>query len=364
MDYFNTIEINKKNLLHNLTILKKLQPQKEICAMVKADAYGHGIKDIVLILKKYVSYFGVANCIEALKVRNLTKTNHILLCGLYNKERLIELIENDISLTIFTFKHLNEIIRVCKKLNKKAKIHIKLNTGMNRLGIKNKAYFKRFLDKIYANSKYIILEGVYSHFFASDCSKGLTENQYFKFIDFINLIPNRDCINIHIENSAGFIHHADKFNVCSMARIGITLYGYNPTDIKINLKPVLTLKSKLIAINNLKPSEYVGYGNKFITSKKIKIGVIPLGYYDGLLRKYVGSFVLINDIPCQIVAVCMDMTLINITNANAKVDDIVTLFGENERFNLDAEYIAEKLDTISYEILTNLKHERMNFKVI
>lgn len=364
MDYFNTIQINKKNLLNNLNTLKKIQPNKKICAMVKADAYGHGIKDIVLILKKHVSFFGVANSVEALKVRNYTKTNNILLCGVYNKEKLEELILNNISLTIFSFKQLNEIIFVCKKLKKQAKVQIKINTGMNRLGIKSKAYFKKMLNKIEENFNYIFLEGVYSHFFASDVSKGLTENQYFKFIEFVNLIENKSCINIHIENSAGFINHADKFNICNMARIGIGLYGYNPMNDKIKLKQVLELKSKIIAINKLNSNEYVGYGNKFITSKKIKVGVIPLGYYDGILRKYVGCFVLVNNIPCQIIGVCMDMTLINITNANAKLNDEVTLFCENERYNLDATYIAEKLDTISYEILTNLKHERMNFKVV
>lgn len=364
MDYFNTILINKKNLLNNLNSLKKIQPNKKICAMVKADAYGHGIKDIVLILKKHVSFFGVANSVEALKVRNYTLINKILLCGVYNKEKLSELILNDISLTIFTFKQLNEILVISKKLNKQAKVHIKINTGMNRLGVKSKTYFKKMLDKIKDNSKYILLEGVYSHFFASDCSNGLTENQYFKFMDYINLIEDKSCINIHIENSAGFINHADKFNICNMARLGIALYGYNPTNVKLRLKQVLTLKSKIITINKLNPNEYVGYGNKFITSKKIKVGVIPLGYYDGILRKYVGCFVLVNNIPCQIVAVCMDMTLINLTNANAKLNDEVIIFAENERFNLDANYVAEKLDTISYEVLTNLKHERMNFEVV
>lgn len=364
MDYFNTIEINKTNLLYNLNVLKKVQPNKKICAMVKADAYGHGIKDIVLILKKHVYCFGVANSVEAIKVRNLTKTNNILLCGVYNKEKLEELILNDISLTIFSFKQLSEILSICKKLNRTCKVHIKINTGMNRLGIKSKSYFKKMLDKIEESKKYISLEGVYSHFFASDCSSGLTENQYFKFIEFVNLIKDKSCINIHIENTAGFINHADKFNICNMARIGIGLYGYNPTSTKLRLKQVLKLKSKIIAINKLNPNEYVGYGNKFITSKKIKIGVIPLGYYDGILRKYVGCFVLVNNIPCQIVAVCMDMTLINVTNASAKLNDEVTLFSENEKYNLDATYVAEKLSTISYEILTNLKHERMNFKVV
>lgn len=364
MDYYNTIVLNKKNLLHNLKVLKRIQPNKKICAMIKANAYGHGIKECVLILKKHVDFFGVANCVEALKTREFAKQTKILLCGAYKSEKLEELIKNDISLTVFNKVQLNEIIKVAKSLNKTVNIHIKINTGMNRLGVKSKAYFKQMLNKIEINNKYIVLQGVYSHFFASDTSKALTENQYYKFMEYTNLIKNKERIIIHIENTSAYINKADKFNICSMARLGIGLYGYNPTELKLDLKKVLTLKSKVVAINKLNKSEYIGYGTKFVSNKKMKVAVVPIGYYDGILRNYRGSNVLINNVPCPILSVCMDMIIINVTHVKTKINDEVILIGDSKDYSISANYLACIAKTISYEVLTNIKHERINIKVI
>ena len=364
MEFFNTLLINKKDLIHNIKVLKEINKEKKICAMVKANAYGHGLENAVLSLKKYVDFFGVANSTEALLVRKLSKQKSILLCGAFSKESLKELILNDISLTVYNKTQLNLIIKQSKRLETKAKIHLKINTGMNRLGIKKKGYFKELLKSIELNKDYIILEGIYSHFFASDCSKALTEKQYYKFIEYLSIVKNKEGIIIHIENSAGYILKADKFNICNMARLGLSLYGYNPTDKYLNLKRVLTLKSKIIDIQKVNKGEYIGYGNRYVANKKLKIGVLPIGYYDGLLRKLCGYYVLVNNTPCKILSVCMDMILIDVSKANAKINDIVIIIGNENKSVVDANLMADVMNTICYEVLTNIKHERLNIEYL
>ena len=344
MDFFNTLVINKENLLNNFKIIKNKAKNKKICAMVKANAYGHGIKNIVLTLRNLVDFFGVANTEEALEVRQYSYKSKILICGDYNKEKLANIILSDISLTVFSLKQIYDILKVAKENKSKAKIHLKLNTGMNRLGFKDE------------NKDYLILEGVYSHLFCAEC-KELSQKQYLKFIKFLNLFKNLFCINIHLENSRGLFNNVDSLNICNMVRVGISLYGLSIENEK--LKPVLSLTSKIISKQKVNKENFVGYG-KEVLEHDGEVGIVPIGYADGFLRDYKNSYVYVNDKPCKILNVCMDMILIDITNLNAKVGETVVLISSDISKLNNANILAKNLNTISYEIVTNIKHNRVN----
>lgn len=401
MDFFSSLTLNVDNLKNNIKIIKKHANGKKICAMVKANAYGHGTKWAVLNLKNYVDFFGVANAFEAESVRQYAQKTKILVCGKVLSHSIAKLIENNISLTAFSQKSLLEIILVCKKQNLKANVHIKLNTGMNRLGIKTKSEFLKMLNIIHKNNRFINLEGVYSHLFNAQNS-GLANTQYLKFLQMLNCIniynkkvlfqektkhvitkhiKNRRCrllnkystgankneqiknafdfknLFIHLENSSGLFCGTDYLNVCNMARVGIALYGL---EIKsVGLKPVLSLNSCIEQIQKVKFEDYIGYG-KVVADHNGKVAVVPIGYADGILRAYKGFYVLINNKNCKILNVCMDSIIVDVSNINAKVGDKVCIISSNLKNINNANQIAKHLNTISYEVLTNLNHSRLN----
>ena len=360
MNYFNTIKINKSNLLYNLKIVKDKAQNKKICAMVKANAYGHNLKEIVLLLKNNVEFFGVANTEEAFLVRSLTYKTKVLLCGEFNEDKLISLIRNNISLTVFSYLNLRKIIKVSKQNNLRANVHIKINTGMNRLGVKTKKSLKSILFLIEKNKEFVSLEGIYSHLYNAE-DENLSFKQYLKFINFLKEVKNLNCINIHFENSCGLFNNIDKFNICNMVRVGISLYGLGLE--KENLKPVLSLNSKIIATQKINDEEeYCGYG-KNVVVKNTKIGVVPIGYADGILRSYKNSFVYVLNAPCKIINVCMDMMLIDITNVKANVGENCEIISCNNKKLNSVNNIAKNLNTISYEVVTNLNHNRYNVVV-
>jgi len=356
MDFFNSLILNKENLLSNFKVIKNKAKNKKICAMVKANAYGHGLKNVVLTLRNFVDFFGVANTEEALEVRQYSYKSKVLICGEYNKEKLSHIILSDISLTVFSIKQIYEILKVSKENKTKAKLHLKLNTGMNRLGFKDEKSIKKAVSLIEKNKEYIILEGIYSHLFCAE-SKEISQKQYIKFIRFLNLFKNLDCINIHLENSRGLFNNVDNFNICNMVRVGISLYGLSIE--KEKLKPVLSLHSKIIAKQKVNKEDFVGYGKEILENDG-EIGIIPIGYADGFLRGYKNSFVYVNEKPCKILNVCMDMILIDITNVNAKIGDDVTLISNDISKLNNANLLAKNLNTICYEIITNIKHNRVN----
>lgn len=400
MDFFNDLILSKDNLKNNLKTIKHYACSKKICAMVKANAYGHDLRFTVLNLKNDVDFFGVANAVEALETRNYTKKTKILVCGKVDKNNLKPLLENNVSLTVFSIKNLLELICICKKENLKANIHIKLNTGMNRLGINSKSTFLKALDLIYKHKNLVNLEGVYSHLFNAD-DLGLSHTQYNRFLnllDCINIynknidlhnnkkhkigkyIKNRKCrllniytkndiknrqknafefknLIIHLENSAGLFNKVDYLNICNMVRVGIALYGL---EIKNKgLKPVLSLNSKIVQIQNVKYEDYTGYG-KTIIDHDGKVAIVPTGYADGITKNYQNGFVLINSMPCKILNVCMDSILVDVSNIKTKVGDEVNVISTNQQKPNCVNNLAKHTKTISYEIVTNLHHRRFN----
>ena len=264
LDFFNSLVLSEKNLNYNLKIIKEKAKNKKICVMVKANAYGHSLKWVVLKLKNKVDFFGVSNASEALAVRQYSTKSKILVCG--KASQIKTLIENGISLTIFSLKSLREVTNVCKTYNLKAKVHIKLNTGMNRLGISTNFELKKVVNFVMENSNFVEVEGVYSHLFNAK-NQGLARTQYYKFIEFLNYAKSLGLditkVILHLENSDGLFENVDFLDFCSMVRIGIALYGLENE----NLRPVLSLFSQIVATTKVNFDDFVGYGKTNIEQK-------------------------------------------------------------------------------------------------
>lgn len=356
--------INSKQLLRNFEEIKRAGGGKKICVMVKADGYGHGIEKISRMLLNKADFLGVSNINEAFIIRKLSKTVKILIVG--KTYCFDECLENNISFIIESveqFQALLSFLRLKNNYNNCINIHIKINTGMNRLGINSVHEFKNIYE--ISKIKGIKVEGIATHFATADCDKRYLEKQIKCLKKFLREIPKDENPIVNIGGSAVL----DKKNEeviknlnFDMVRMGIALYGYNAEDISEKIKPVLKIESKITKIFNLKKGEYLGYSKGFKAEQEMKIGIIPLGYGDGIWRNLSNKGTvdvltkngrLKHSNKCAIVGnICMDMFFINLTNLKfAKEGDKVIIGRDIKKW-------SEILQTIPYEILTNFGHLR------
>ena len=304
--------INRKNLLYNLNCIKQ-KTNKKICAVVKANAYGHGLEIVSNLLKNKVDYFAVANIFEALKVREIDKFTKIIILGVCEDVSLA--INNNISITIFDLKSLENAVKIAEKLKKIVNIHIKIDTGMNRLGFKDLKDFKIAIKLI--NNKYINFEGIYTHF-SFPKNKNLTIKQYNNFCKYLKLIPSLYSPLIHLGGSSILEYN---FNF-DMVRVGKYLYGYGNNI----YKKALRVESKIISVKKLNQGEFVSYDNSYLCQDDTFIAVVPLGYADGVPENLNGMSVKIKSKHYQIIGrVCMDMFMIKCDESVEVGDKVVIL---------------------------------------
>lgn len=336
-------------VIHNLEWCKGKSAGKEIMAMVKADGYGHGMEQIVTLLKDKVKWFGVANADEAIKLKNFLEKRHtILVVGKTCEYDL--LIKNGIHITIDCEDKLIKVIKTAKNVNKQAYVHLAINTGMNRIGVKDLKTFKKMV-KIIRNNNCICLAGVFTHMFDADQKKGHFDEQIKLFSKFVEIVKDKNIL-VHIGGSFCLQHKMPKF--VNMVRVGYFLYGYGEK----NLLPVMSIESYVTKLTNCKKGEFVGYGDTRL-KKDTMVAVVPLGYSDGVCRRLSEkAYVLINGVSCKIVGkVCMDCFMVESTNANAKVGDGVVVFN-------DAEQWAQIVQTSPYEILTRFSSSRTKIVIL
>lgn len=351
--------IDIKKLKQNVNVFKKLLGSSKLCAVVKANAYGHGDDIVVNSIKNMVDFFAVACQTEALRVRQYTN-KPILILGEIEKSQIEKCLKNNISLSVSNEKTIKQILSVARKLGIVAKIHFKINTGMNRLGFKDKDLFLRVYNK-YKYEKYLQYEGIFSHIFDADCyEKTRKQKQIF---DEILTIINDDKIIKHLASTSVTTKY--KNMNYDMARIGIGLYNYS-FDNKWGLSPIMSLKTKVVNIVNIKKGEYVSYGDGFKAERKTKVAVLKVGYADGYSRKLSNKgYVIINNNYCKIIGnICMDMMMVDVTNVKVKIGDDAILIGQSEDKKINAIELANLLQTIDYEILTSIKNDRVVSKIV
>lgn len=361
-------EINLKNLQHNFLQIKYKIGYVKTLAVVKADAYGHGMiecsKALLELGKSSPDYFGVALLEEGIELRKSKITNKpILLFSPFSEEEIDYYLKYDLIPTIASADNVAQI----KKINRKLKIHINVDTGMGRLGLSYDESIKLILEL--ASKKNLIIDGIYTHFACSDDkNKTFTKEQIKKFekllIELKKLKVNFGLA--HAANSAAIIQHRNSY--FDMVRPGISLYGYPPTLIlknKINLKPVMNIVTYVSTIRNIKKGESVSYGRIFIAKRDSKIATLPIGYADGLNRNLSNKiFAIINGktFP-QVGRITMDRIMIDVTDSNVKVNDKVVLLGYAESKLINGWDWCKILNTIPYEITCNVSKRVPRFYI-
>ncbi len=330
------IILDNNNLQNNLNFVKEQSNNAKICAMVKANAYGHGLKEIVGLLNGKIDAFGIVNIEEALTIREVDSSTPVILFG--KCDDIEKALQNNISLTIISIENLENILKIAKKLQILPKLHLNINSGMNRFGIKSKKDFKKVISIL--NKNHLQLDGIFTHFSSLTTDEDYTLKQKESFDSFISMLPKKWNPIIHV----GGGHSVLTFEGYQMYRVGMFLYGYGDE----NLRPVLSVKSKIVDIQEVVKGEHIGYMSAFTAEKNMKVASIPLGYDDGVKRGLSNKFhVKINGNSCKNVGnICMDCFMVDISNVKAKIGDEVEIM-------TNALEWAEILNTSEYEVLTN-----------
>jgi len=359
------LEIHLPNLRHNYHYLRKrLAPDTKLLAVVKAFGYGSDAEVVAQCLSDCgVDYFGVAYVQEGIALRKAGITQPILV--LHPQEpNLQSLIEYKLTPGLYSQRILEAFIDALKQHETEMyPVHIKFNTGLNRLGFQPDET-ERLLDLLEENKKWISLNGVYSHLAASDDLKedSFTKAQLNKFdviADTIRAVyPNT---LFHVLNTSGVLNYPQaQYN---MVRTGISLYGYgNTPEVDIQLKPIITLKTVISQLHTLEEGASLGYNRNFVATTKTRTATLPLGHADGIGRIYGNGngFVWIHGKKAPILGnVCMDMIMVDVTNIECYEGDEVIVIGPNA----SAEALANHAGTISYEFITGLS-QRIQRKVI
>lgn len=347
------LEINLNNLTHNINYLKTIIPKNtKLMGVVKADAYGHGaIETSQYLESKGLDWLGVANIAEAKILRQFGRKLPILVLGSVFKEQIYVALKYNIELAITSLKSLEDIITESKKVNKQAFVHLKIDSGMGRVGVRLENL--ESVLNLLKNTDNIVLKGVFTHFAESEVANGFTNNQINEFEKALEIINKYGFKNfvIHASNSSGIIVHPRAY--FDMVRAGIAMYGISD-PIDINLKPVMSLKSKIINIKEVPAGNTLGYGRKYTTTRDSLIGIIPVGYADGLPRVLSNKQdVLIKGKRFPLVGnISMDQCMVDLTDLNSiEIGEQVTLLGTSGENTIRPEEWASKSYRISYEVL-------------
>ncbi|WP_299712524.1 alanine racemase [uncultured Tenacibaculum sp.] len=361
-NHVTVLEIDANAVLHNISYFKqKLQPTTKILAVVKAFGYGSEAVEIAKIVKDHVDYFAVAYSHEGIALREAGIDTPILV--LHPQIPNIEaIVKYRLEPNLYNFKIFEAFINYANDVPlMNYPIHIKFNTGLNRLG-----FWHTDVPNIIATlkkSNNVIVQSIFSHLAASEDlnEQEFTVNQINNFAYIVKQIYQHLGYEpmLHILNTSGVVNYPKaQFD---MVRVGIGMYGFgNDANETANLRNTHSLKSIISQIHMIQPGETVGYNRAFVASRPTQSATIPIGHADGISRRLgnKNGFVIINNKPAPIIGnVCMDMLMVDVTNIDCKEGDEVILFNHQQHI----EYMAHKCETIPYEILTALSQRIKRF---
>jgi len=356
-----TAEIDLSALEHNLNLVREMAGDKvKLLCVVKAHAYGHGIKEVAKKLFSCgIDYFGVATVDEANTLRNYLGVGvSILVLGSIFKEETDEVLRNDLTQTIADKDVAIALSQSAKKFNKTARAHIKVDTGMGRIGIwhENAIDFIKWVKGL-GN---IEIEGIWTHLSSADDDIDFTNEQIYIFRELIKELEGQG-INVslkHVANSMAVIGFSGAH--LNLVRPGLILYGLYPKSglrDKVNFKPVMTIKTKIVFLKEVPAGRFISYGKRFTTHRLTKIATLPIGYGDGYPRALSNkASVLIRGERAPVVGtICMDQIMVDVGHiTDVKVGDEVVLLGKQGNEQISAEELAELSDTIPYEIVCSI----------
>lgn len=365
------VKIDNQVLTDNVKkIINKYKNYQYYIGVVKANAYGHGDYIVNDLIKGGINYLAVSSLEESLSIRKYNKDIPILVLEPINLEHLDVILENNITITIDSLNYAKSLLE--KKLSSKLKVHIKLDTGMNRLGIKDKKEVTETVNLLKEN-KSIILEGIYTHIGTSGINDIYYDKSINKFIALTSDINLFEIPIVHLNRSITLVHH-QTYPFETGVRLGIIMYGFNqslpnPTGLRkikrnllikrlgisdsilyndLDLHPAFSLYSEIISIRKVSKGEYVGYGANYIAKEDIIVATIPIGYNDGIKSSM--KYVSINNKLYEIVGdVCMDMIQVRIDNT-IKLHDEVEIFGNN----ISIKDVSLRTNSNAYHILTGI----------
>ena len=378
--YRNTyVEININNLQENVKNIKNYFNNYEYYfGVVKGNAYGHDIHIIDYLIKSGINYLAISSLEEALKVRKINKDIPILCLEPIDLEYLNICLENNITIVIHDYEYYKELIK--KNIDKNLKVHLKIDSGMNRIGLKDKNQINEIYKELLNNDN-IFLEGIFTHLATTGISDKYWDEQVSKFKYLIKDIDLNKIPIVHMARSIAFLDHP-KIDICNGIRMGIAMYGYDPNPIERNdfksklkkikakirikkynisptvnkspveLKPAFSLYSEIMQIKYVKKGEFVGYGAGYIAQEDIIIGTIPIGYDDGIFRKSKGRAVVINNKRYNLIGdIGMGMISVKIDDT-VKLHDKVTLIGDG----ISLREVSAHNGTTIYESMCNIKN--------
>jgi alanine racemase len=356
----NHIEISKSAILHNLALFEAIS-KKSVIPVLKGNAYGHGIEQVATALKDaQIPYIAVDGYFEALRIREVSN-QPVLVMGAILPENFKRMKYDNFTFVVQDVATINALGETGKRI----KIHIECNTGMNRYG----ASYNELPSLLAALKQYtnLLLEGIMSHLADSDGDDPATVNEAVGQFDACVEMVRNEGFNptiLHVAQSAGSLKAHSKY--ATTVRLGIGLYGINPfpkdhqlRDTLKNLQPALKLTSTITKVIELEKGDKVSYNYTFIAPKKMNIGILPLGYYEGVNRALsnAGSVKIGNTFTPIVGRVCMNHTMISLDNISASVGDTVTIYSNspNDADAIDA--IADTFDLFNYNLLTALSSD-------
>jgi len=369
-EHLSWVEISRKALANNISVARAhLNPRIKIMAVVKANAYGHGILPVAAIAgEEGADFFGVNSIQEAVLLRNAKIKKPILVLGYVPYAALRDAVNHDISLVVYNVETLNRLQQVCAKAKKDARIHIKVETGLNRQGVCRSELANFF--EVVKSKKNLIVEGMSTHYANIEDT---TEHSYarLQLENFKEAYEMAKFAGIEVKyrhtacTAATILFPEVHFE---MVRFGIGLYGMWPSkETKIsayernigefNLMPVLSWKTRVAQVKDVEANSYVGYGCTDFVTQKSRVAILPVGYYDGFDRKLSNvGFVLIRGMKAPLLGrICMNMCIVDVTNIPGVVpEDEVVLLGRSGEEVITAETLASKIGTINYEVVTRI----------
>lgn len=361
-------EISLDNVRNNFKLIKEKIGHRKLCCVIKADGYGHGAVSLAALYEELgADYFAVSNLDEAKELRDYNISLPILILGYTPVENAVDLSELNISQAVYSLDYAKALSEQCVINDIEVKIHIKLDTGMSRIGFMCQDFPRddNSIEEIKTACKLegLKAEGIFTHFCVSDSDidgKEFTNKQFFNFTHTINsLKENNIKFEIaHCSNSGAIEDYPETY--CDMVRAGIILYGLAPSPLlkdRLDLKPCMAMKTVIAHIKTLKKGATVSYGRTFTADKDMRVATVPVGYADGFIRAYAeNGYMIIKGKRANILGrICMDQTMLDITDIDdVEIGDEVIVFGSGENGERTADDLAECSNTINYEVVCSV----------
>lgn len=356
--------VDCSKLKHNIAEFRNLlSSDTNIMAVVKANAYGHGLADIAKLSLEYgAAWLGVATPEEGVFLRKNGIVAPVLVLGASNGEELNLCAEYELHQAVFECEQIFKLNNIARSLSKKAYVHIKINTGMNRIGISDENDFILLLNAL-KKCDNVVADGIFTHFACADEENDQkTLVQIKKFESMLKIAHDNGFYfkTVHACNTAGALR-----GLCpdyGMVRLGIGIYGYYPSEYMkktatSDLLPIARLVTNISAVNVINSGDEVSYGGTFVAEKTMRVATLPVGYADGYSRKLSGNgYVVICGKKAKILGrVCMDQMMVDVSDIEeANVGTQAVLMGDGETFAMTADDIAGVSGTVSYEVLTSI----------